>query len=115
MVRGVGQVWFLLDFGELLEVSGVLCILGLKVSILSVSSLDDAGYSVVFQRELIFTYPKGVDPVLMGHQIDKEYIAQSQPTSRESRWISESSSKSEMDLEQETPNVNETLDSQFTS
>ena len=48
VIRGVGRVRFLLDCGEPLEVAGVLYIPGLRVSILSVSSLDDAGFFVVF-------------------------------------------------------------------
>ena len=52
------------------EVSGVLFIPGLRVTILSVSALDDAGFSVVFQRRLIFTYPKGADLVWIGDRID---------------------------------------------
>ena len=57
VIRGVGRVRFLLDCGELLEVAGILYIPRLRVSILSELSLDDADFSVVFQRQLIFTYP----------------------------------------------------------
>ena len=52
------------------EVSGVLFIPGLRVSIHSASALDDVGFFVAFQRCLIFTYPEGVDPVWMGHSIN---------------------------------------------
>ena len=48
VISGVGRVRFPLDCGELLEVAGVLYIPGLRVSILSISSLDDVGFFVVF-------------------------------------------------------------------
>ena len=99
VMRGVGRVRFLLDCGELLEVAGVLYIPGLRVSILSLSSLDDAGFSVVFQRRFIFTYLEGTDLVLMGHRIMGEYVVQGRPTSDASGWLSESSLDYEMDLE----------------
>ena len=66
----------------------------------------------MFQRQLIFTYPLGADPVLMGHRIDGEYVVQGRPTSGTTWWLSESSSDSEMELEQEAPNLDEPLDSQ---
>ena len=105
---------FLLDCGELLEVAGVRYIPGLGVSILSMSLLDDAGFSVVFQRQLIFTYPMGVDPVLVGHKIYGEYVVRGRPTSGTTGWLSESSSDSKMELEQEAPSLDEPLDSQST-
>ena len=70
-------------------------------------ALEDAGYSVLFHRELILTYPKGVDPVLMDHRIDREYVVLGQPTTGSSGWITESSSVSEMDGEQDAPNIDE--------
>ena len=51
------------------------------MSILSVSSLDDASFSVVFQIQLILTYPMGADPVLMGHRIGGKYVVRGRPTS----------------------------------
>ena len=80
MIRGVGRVKFLLDCGELLEVVGVLYIPGLRVRILLVSSLDDAGFSEIFQRRMIFTYPVVANPVLLGHRIAREYVVQGRPT-----------------------------------
>ena len=58
------------------------------MSILSVSSLDDAGFSLVFQRQLIFTYPMGAGPVLMGHKIGGEYVVRGRPTSGTAGWLS---------------------------
>ena len=79
------------------QVYGVLFIPGLRVSILSMSALDDVGFSVVFQRQLIFTYPVGVDPMLMGHRICGEYVVWGIPTSKVVGWLLESSSDSEME------------------
>jgi hypothetical protein len=44
VVRGVGNVRFQLDFRGLLELDGVLFVLGLRVKLLSVSVLEDVGY-----------------------------------------------------------------------
>jgi hypothetical protein len=49
-IRGVDSVRFLLDFGETLEVEGVLFVLGMRVNLLSVSTLEDAGYVITFKR-----------------------------------------------------------------
>ena len=43
-IREVGTVKFQLDLGEILEVNMVLFVLGMKVSRLSMSSLEDDGY-----------------------------------------------------------------------
>jgi hypothetical protein len=55
-VRGVGNVRFQLEFGGLLEIVGVLFVLGLRVKFLSVSALEDVGYCVLFKREHVFIY-----------------------------------------------------------
>ena len=81
------------------------------MSILSVSSLDDAGFSVMFQRQLIFAYPMGTDPVLMGHTIDGEYVVRGRPTSGTTACLLESSLDSKMELEQEAPSLDDPLDS----
>jgi hypothetical protein len=107
LVTGVGRVRFMLDIGELLEVSGVLFVPGLRGSILSVAALTAVGYSVVFQRDQIFTYPRGVDPVLLGHRIDDEYLVQGRPTTSTSRWLSTSSSDSERDDERDAHSKDE--------
>ena len=69
------------------------------MSILSVSSLDDASFSVVFQIQSILTYPMGADLMLMGHRIGGEYVVRGRPTSGAARWLSKSSLESEMELE----------------
>jgi hypothetical protein len=48
-VKGVGCVRFQLELGGSLEVAKVLFVPELKVSLLSVSTLEDEGYGVVFQ------------------------------------------------------------------
>ena len=52
--RAMGRVRFQLEFGELLEVSGILFVLGLRDSKLSIPTLEGAGYAVVFKSEHIF-------------------------------------------------------------
>jgi hypothetical protein len=44
VVRRVGNVRFQLEFGGLLELDGVLFVRGLRVNLLSVSTLEDVGY-----------------------------------------------------------------------
>jgi hypothetical protein len=51
------------QYGGLLEVDGVIFVLGLRVKWLSVSSLEDVGYSTFFKRGHVFIYMEGVDPV----------------------------------------------------
>lgn len=53
-VRGVGTVRFRLAFGESIEVNGVLFVLGLRFNLLSVSTLEDEGYGVLFRSEHLF-------------------------------------------------------------
>ena len=69
---------------------------------------------MVFQRQLIFTYPMGADPVLMGHRIEADYVVRGRPTSGVAGWLSDSSSDSEMELEREAPSLDEPLESQST-
>ena len=84
------------------------------MSILSISSLDDASFSVVFHIQLIFTYPLGNNPLLIYHRIGGEYVVQGRPTSSTAGWLSESSSDSKMELEKEAPNLEEPLNSEST-
>jgi hypothetical protein len=57
-VKGVGCVRFQLDSGGSLEIAEVLFVLELKVSLLSISTLEDEGYGVVFEHGHVFIYPK---------------------------------------------------------
>jgi hypothetical protein len=63
VVCGVGNVIFNLEFEGLLELDGVLFVLGLRVNLLPVSSLEDVGHCVLFNREHVFINRRGVDPV----------------------------------------------------
>jgi hypothetical protein len=76
-VRGVGRVRFHLEFGELLEVNGVLFVPGLRVNLLSVSALGDVGYVTFFKGGHIFIYREGADlvePQLIGDWDDRLHI-----------------------------------------
>jgi hypothetical protein len=76
-VRGVGRVRFQLKFGELLVVDGVLFVLGLRVNLLSVSTLADVGYATLFKSGHVFIYREGADPIepqLIGDRVDRLYI-----------------------------------------
>jgi hypothetical protein len=66
-----------------LEVDGVLFVSGLRVSLLSVSTLEDVGYSTMFKRGHVFIYREGVDsvePQLIGDRMDRLYKVRGQPT-----------------------------------
>jgi hypothetical protein len=76
-IRGVGNVRFQLKFGGLLEIDGVLFVPGLSVNLLSVSSLQDVGYCILFKRNNVFIYREGVDLVdlqLIGNWVDRLYM-----------------------------------------
>jgi hypothetical protein len=86
-VRGVGRVRFQLEFGELLVVDGVLFVLGMRVSLLSVSAFTNAGYATLFKSEHVFIYREEADPVepqLIGDRVDRLYIVREQPTVEDS-------------------------------
>ena len=59
VVCGVGNVRFQLEFGALLELDGVIFFPGLKVNLLSVSTLQDVGYCILFKRNHVFIYREG--------------------------------------------------------
>ena len=56
VVQGVGTVRFQLDLGEVLEVHGVLLVLGMGVSKLLVSSLEDDGFGWMVSSGHVFLY-----------------------------------------------------------
>jgi hypothetical protein len=81
VVRGVGNVRFQLEFGGLLKLDGVLFVPGLRVTLLSVSALEDVEYCVLFKREHVFIYRQGVDPIevqLIGNRVDRLYMLRGQ-------------------------------------
>ena len=61
----------------------MLYVPGMRDSRLSIPALEGAGYAVVFKSEHIFIYPVGVDavdPVVISHRRDGEYVVRGQPT-----------------------------------
>jgi hypothetical protein len=65
-----------------LEVDGVLFVLGLRVNLFSVSTLEDVGYCTLFKRGHLFIYREGVDsvePQPIGDWVDKLYMLRGQP------------------------------------
>jgi hypothetical protein len=62
-VRGIGRVRFQLEYVGFLELDGVLFVPWLRVNLLSVSALEDAGYCTLFKRGHVFIYREEVDPV----------------------------------------------------
>ena len=76
-VCGVGRVRFQLEYGGFLELDGVLFVLGLRVNLLSVSTLEDVGYCTLFKRGHVFIYREGaalVEPQLIGDRVDRLYM-----------------------------------------
>ena len=60
---------------------------GLRVNLLSVSALEDAGYSTLFKRGHVFIYREGADlvePQLIGDQVGRLYMLQGQPSGYDS-------------------------------
>ena len=55
-VRGVGKVRFQLSHGGYLDQDGVLFVPGMRVNLLSVSALEDAGYSTLFLRGHVYIF-----------------------------------------------------------
>ena len=76
----------------------MLYVPGMRDRRLSIPTLQGEEYKMVFKSEHIFIYRTRVDtvdPVLIGHQRDGEYVVSGHPTSKGSRWIIGSDSKSE--------------------
>jgi hypothetical protein len=85
-ICGVGRVIFQFEFGELLEVDGVLIVPRLRVNLPSVSALGDAGCAIFLKGGNVFIYREGaypVEPQLIGDRVDSLYIVQGQPTTRD--------------------------------
>lgn len=55
---GMGIVSFQRESSPPLKVTNVVYVLGLKKSLISVSSLEDRGYEVLFQKGQVLIYPK---------------------------------------------------------
>ena len=90
---------FQLDLGEILEVNKVLFVLGMKVSRLYMSSLEDEGYVISVRKGQMFIYqvenPIGTT-ILLGNRRDKLYFLQGEVMFRGSgEWLSETESEDE--------------------
>jgi len=64
-VKGVGCVRFQLESGCSLEVAKVLFVPELKVSLLSVSTLEDMGYAVMFKDGQLFIRSEGAQDAVV--------------------------------------------------
>ena len=65
---------------------------------LSILALEGAGYAVVFKKEHISIFPLGVDPVdpvLIGHRRDGEYVVCGHPKFGGSRGMTRSESETD--------------------
>jgi hypothetical protein len=83
----VGKVRFPLKYGGFLELDGVLFVPGLRVNLLSVSALEDAGYCTLFKRRHVFIYREGADlvePQLIGDRVGRLYMLRGQPSGYDS-------------------------------
>ena len=88
---------FQLHLGEILEVNRVLFAPGMKVSRLSMSSLEDDGYGFFVKTRQMFLYqvenPVGTT-ILLGNRRDRLYFLQGQVMFPElGGWLSETESE----------------------
>jgi hypothetical protein len=58
-IEGVGSISFKLESGSTLHVDEVLYVLGLKKNLLSVATLEDKGYWVIFKDRKTLLWAKG--------------------------------------------------------
>ena len=58
-IKGVGSTTFHLDSGTLINVEEILYVLGLKKNVISVTVLEDKGYSVTFSKGKVLIWSKG--------------------------------------------------------
>ena len=87
-MRGVGNIKFQLSHGGYIDHDGLLFVPGMRVNLLSVSALEDAGYSTLFRRGhvYIFSYRDNlghvyiyservglIDPQFIGDQFSELY------------------------------------------
>lgn len=95
IVRGAGRARFRLESGGLLDLEGVLLVPGLRVSLLSISALEDAGYVVFFRKNQVYIYRMGAnpEPMMIGKRVGRLYFVRGQPTV--AGWISGAGSDEE--------------------
>jgi hypothetical protein len=58
-IEGVGSISFRLEYGARLHIDEVLYVLGLKKNLLSVATLEDKGYWVIFKDMKALLWAKG--------------------------------------------------------
>jgi len=60
---------------------GVLFVLGLRVSLLSMLALEDVGYVILFRRQHVLIYRTREDPIplLVGERVGRLYFVLGQP------------------------------------
>jgi hypothetical protein len=117
-IRGVGSVRFLLDFGEILEVEGVLFVPGLRVNLLLVSTLENVGYVITFKHGYVHIHVVDEVPirtVLIGERRSKVYTVLSQPMGCQSGWISDSKGEQEAQRTEGAPKCQSLVQGSSTS
>jgi hypothetical protein len=117
-IRGVDSVRFLLDFGETLEVEGVLFVPGLRVNLLSVSALEDVGYVITFERGYVHIHAVDEVPirtVLIGERRGRVYTVLGQPVRCQSGWISDSEGEQEAQRTEGAPECQSSVQGSSTS
>lgn len=80
--EGVETVLFQKESSLPLKVTNVLYVLGLKKILISISSLEDRGFEVLFQKRQVLIYPRGSSvefSCLIGSRSGRLYILMSQP------------------------------------
>jgi hypothetical protein len=58
-IEGVGSISFSLEFGARLHIDEVLYVLGLKKNLLSIATLEEKGYEVIFKYMKALLWAKG--------------------------------------------------------
>jgi hypothetical protein len=107
-IKGVGSVRFLLDFGETLEVEGVLFVLGLRVNLLSFSALEDDGYVITFERGYVHIHvvdEVSIRTILIGERRGRVYTLLGQHVRCQLGWISDSEGEKKIKGLKVHPNV----------
>jgi hypothetical protein len=107
-----------LDFGEILEVEGVLFVPGLRVNLLPVSSPEDAGYVITFERGYVHLHTVDEVPirtVLIGERRGRVYTVLGQLVVCHSGWISDSKKEQEAQRTEDAPECQSSVQGSSTS
>jgi len=78
-------------FDETLDLEGVLFVPGLRMSVISISALDDAGYGVMFKQGHAFLFAVGNpdNTILLGKRKGELYALEGHNVYPSSGWISD--------------------------